>query len=97
MQLKQRLKKIEQSFNANNPADEFCQCENTEKYRRATEAFFNSIGTDNQIDWIVDYAPNLETRRCDYCKKRLSLAQTKFLESALKQYNARHQSDDSDE
>jgi hypothetical protein len=93
MQLKQRLKKIEDRLIINNTGSEYCDCDKTEKYRRATEAFFNSIGTDNEIDWIVDYDPNLETGRCDFCKKKLSLAQTKFLETAQKQYDAEHQSD----
>ena len=93
MQLKQRLKKIEDQLSANSSDSEFCECEKTEEYRRATEKFFNSIGTDNKIDWIVDYDPNLETGCCDFCKKRLSLAQIRFLENVMKQYEAKHQSD----
>lgn len=89
-----RLTKIENQLSVNNTSSEYCECDKTEKHRRATEAFFNSIGTDNEIDWIVDYDPNLETGRCDFCKKKLSLAQTRFLETAIKQYDAEHQSDE---
>lgn len=91
MQLKQRLKKIEQSYNTNNPESEFCGCENTEEYRRAWEDFFNNIDTDKEGAMRdVNYSPNLKTGCCEYCKKRLSFAQTKFLENVRKQYDAEH-------
>ena len=90
MQLKQRLKKIEDQLSANSSDSEFCGCEDTEEYRRGMKEFFDAIETEEEPVWNHDYDPNLKTGRCDFCKKRLSLGQTKFLESAQKQHDAKN-------
>ena len=89
MQLKQRIKKIEGQMSVNNPSSEFCGCEDDE-YWRALEEYYNARREGKEAIWACNYSPNLETKRCDYCQKSLSLAQIRYLECLMKQYNAKH-------
>lgn len=93
MNITRRLAKIEETLRVNNPASEFCGCQD-EQYWRGVEEYYNARRDGKEAPaWAFNYSPNLETKRCDYCQKPLSLGQIKYLESLMKVYGKKHQSD----
>jgi hypothetical protein len=95
MQLKQRIKKIEETFGVNNTGEKHCDC--FEKSKDLLEEWYNARQAGKEVDFPVTCdARNSENGICNSCKKPVPTGINKFEEAAQKQYDAKNKRENSD-
>lgn len=88
MQLKQRIKKIEEKISSNNSGSEFCACYGKCMLGLMKEIYdAHETGREKNFSKIHP-APDFKSNLCNICGKTIKIADIKFHENAKKQYDA---------